>query len=592
MSIINKSKACSWSFTYGDEQDDGTWWHTLANTTDTYTSAKGNKVTIDWGELQDTKEGNYNGVRHIHGKLKQQRSNGSTNAVSKTSASIIFTNAMKELHEEYKQADIGMYLQPTKNNDNYDTYAGISKKPKRKSTLEVLTEAKDLLISKHEPITVSTLERTIAQTDFNNLKKCRTELKSFADMETDVDTFLTVREDKSQESIRKQSKYFVQGLLQRINVAHIKAPSKLYRGVSQEDLELVVLTHLTLPLFVKRKPLDNLPSLILMGEANVGKTSAFIDRNNITKIPTDSEGVGRWKSNLNKTQMLLEEWTIEHMFCKQNLNTIKQIALGQPTAIKVHSRADILDPCWFAITTNDTRQTLDTQLSQMEDMHKNAILRRFITIEWTEELNEDIKFVYYKDNKLTAAIMFQYIMDQCNSKEPPFIMTNSEYMVYIETLYQNYEAVSELLTQYNIKHTKPDLKFVRPSNTESSSEDEVFIKKLKPKTTTPHIFDVPIKKRKVTEPKIYVVPDKDSDVEPDSPKKTKTQIQELDIPKVMEHNDIKMMYKFKLLCGLNKRVVKYGSPCTSRELAKKDAIEAHEKTSLHSCAYYLIEVET
>ena len=88
-------RSTSFAFTYGDKQDDGSWYHSLAvKDSRSYTSSSGIVSTIVWGQLHDTACGDYLGGKHVHGKITFRKSNTSYK-LSKNNAILSWSTVMK-----------------------------------------------------------------------------------------------------------------------------------------------------------------------------------------------------------------------------------------------------------------------------------------------------------------------------------------------------------------------------------------------------------------------------------------------------------------------------------------------------------------
>jgi len=448
-----------WNFTWGDEQDGGTWWHDLAGTTSTYVGDDKRTTTVGWGEFRDLS---------IRGTIKQATERKNSISHSETTIWTVFKSYMIAKHKEFKEPAVRMRMQFEQR-----LYKDVGVGKKTKTTWDVLKEAKTSLDLDNKPITVSNVEHQIAKDAFMDLKRTRSEIPSYVELET-VDSFLIRPSDKlSRKKEIKNSKLFVKGLLARLMKAVYHTPKECTRW-SDRDKALFTFGTLTLSATTYRKRDDGMFGLVLMGAAAVGKSSAFVDNGQLARIATDAEGVGRFRVPEAKTTLLSEEWSVDLLIDKSNFNTIKQIAAGALTSVKVHSTFTTLPSLWYGLTTNDTYEELEAKTSHLTLTNKCALRRRFMWLEWEEELEMDMKIIRTKNNKLTRALMVVELLKLLRDNPDSVLSTFEPINVYIRAIYEDaYSKAKDLLLEYGIDHTELVLTFKdHDDTTDSEGESE------------------------------------------------------------------------------------------------------------------------
>lgn len=437
----NTKRSTSFAFTYGDKQDDGTWYHSLAvEDSRSYTSHTGIVSTIVWGQLHDTACGDYLGGKHVHGKITFRKSNSSYK-LSKNNALQSWSTAMKALYEECKTENLDMYFQPVIKGSSYDAYMGLGKR--KASKLDILKAANERRLENGRPNTKEALLHEVAAEDFDKLSSVKDLAGDFMNLQEPDDYLLELPAVADDAVIIQHSKNFVRGLIERVH------KSKEIFGLpsyQRKDRELAVLTHLLLMNTFHRRECDQLPALFLMGQAGVGKTSAFFNPRLIHKIPADADGVGRYAVKAKNTTILYEEWYLEKLLEPQNVNLFKQIALGQQASIKVHSRTDRLQPLWVAMTTNDTYETLNEKLTERDPNEASALRRRILAICWDDSPKLSSRLIVHKDIQMCVSLLSLYIFSEL-AKDPESHLFASLYTEYLKHVYNTRYGAD--LTWYN-----------------------------------------------------------------------------------------------------------------------------------------------
>lgn len=156
------------------------------------------------------------------------------------------------------------------------------------------------------------------------------------------------------------------------NCTVLRAPMQ-YGADDDAILENVWHQYL-LSLCVRRRPMDNLVGVLILGRPKTGK-STFVDTLRPYQVPNNQLGVGRFADN--NRVFVLEDWTCDELVDKANLQIVKQLCLGQPTTEKVAGSVQHVGAKWIWMTSN----------CEYEDFRKlpDEIRRRWVVVKFGQE---------------------------------------------------------------------------------------------------------------------------------------------------------------------------------------------------------------
>lgn len=178
--------------------------------------------------------------------------------------------------------------------------------------------------------------------------------------------------------------------------------------------EVLVLCEILalLPICSKRSftKADLLPCLYLWGKARSGK-SAFFENFYLKKFPLDAEGVSRFKLTNLQSGLLFDDIGKDFWEKSSVTSTIRQMATGHNATIKTFGDTETV--CGFLVVTSNWTPyflTGDKPADMTDkdwDTNVSAMRRRFITIQFSEEVDLDPAGVVWSDLNLreTAAIL-------------------------------------------------------------------------------------------------------------------------------------------------------------------------------------------
>lgn len=138
-------------------------------------------------------------------------------------------------------------------------------------------------------------------------------------------------------------------------------------------------------IYQRSEDIDNIPAIYLWGEAGAGKTFMYQCGKSYKYLANDAQGVGRFKLDGTEAAILMDDIKAESIDADTNLSTIRTIALGNASRIKVHSSTKSIQ-AFMVITSNDKPVYLDSKYDTVQAL---AWKRRFMTLHMTRNNFED-----------------------------------------------------------------------------------------------------------------------------------------------------------------------------------------------------------
>lgn len=416
-----------WSFTYGDKQDAGSWWRSLPDaSTETYTTSSGVIASIVWGTIHSTACADYLGDGHRHGRISF-KSGGRGHKYTKNNAFKSWAAAMKSLHPESVVENTELYFQPTISAPKYDNYAGIKRKQDKR---DILDDAKAECVKKGKPVNEANLLFEVAEHQLNNYSKVKAEVSAYVELQSPQFQLLVCNPEVTTALMAKHSQSFCRGLIDRIKHASIKG----LKGYCQDEKRTAVLLHLLCINTCRRNTLDKLPAIFLMGQAGVGKTTAFFNQHLIHRVATDADGVGRYTVKSVQTTILYEEWAFEKLLQPDNIGLFKQLAVGQSTTIKVHGSTTKLAPLWVAMTTNTDYDSMEQLITERDPNEASALRRRILSVHWNDCSDFKTRAIQHMDISMIISLLVCTVFSELG-KDPCHRLLRSEYRPYLKAMY-------------------------------------------------------------------------------------------------------------------------------------------------------------
>lgn len=191
-----------------------------------------------------------------------------------------------------------------------------------------------------------------------------------------------------------------------------------------------------IPYFSKRLmgASDGLPSMYLYGKSGAGKSNLYTNCRYIRKVPTDAQGVSRYKMDHYQTALLCDDVPSDFINDKVNSSTLKNLCLGENAIVKI--MGNTIDIKAFVIVTSNEEPAYMKDI--VDDTDKDSIItnaswkRRFLTCQYKEICPFDGVTVNYDDLKLRsmAAIFFKKYFDLLYVDEK-----NRDYLSMLDTYY-------------------------------------------------------------------------------------------------------------------------------------------------------------
>lgn len=401
------------------------------------------------GPVEDPDNECKNPHRHVGIRCVQQ-------TMTKTAAS--------EAMEAYLKLTRGRlyesYCRPLDSNwRNYITYARKSQYVHKDD--EHIKSAAEKLRSLGAQINRSNMKRKLVEqhgyTYYN--KHLKTNLDTFLDTDGQVDPRgqmeTPVDPEKNAllffETFKIFQSVIAKGLLR--NGYHCSWKEREYtKNFELEDFQLMIefLALAPTALYRSKEHVDNLPGLFLFGLKNTGKSTFFVSNPHFKKVPTDADGVSRYKLEGGQTGLLLDDVHPKLFMGGKDGPTLKQVALGAPATVKTcGSTSDTTS--WLVCTSNhpppfmsaEPPADTDEQVVQHWSHECDAWKRRFILICLGDYVDNDPIIVKWSDYNIRdrAADLLHAILERIKERQPKVYEAYLKY--YHTVLFKDYSLSCE-----------------------------------------------------------------------------------------------------------------------------------------------------
>jgi hypothetical protein len=199
-----------------------------------------------------------------------------------------------------------------------------------------------------------------------------------------------INHDENFENVAKVAAIFTRIIYDAIQTNGYKTShSKFKKNLSDSEMTLAVTMIAILPMLVERtKKPDNIPALYFYGDAGTGKSFFFNQHPCYKMVDTDAPGCSRYQKNSNEDGYLLDDITSYTLDDSSNSTTVKHLALGGPSRVKVYGGTQKVR-AFVVCTSNDTPNFLSEKEDPALKNHYFAWRRRFIAINFTTFVDED-----------------------------------------------------------------------------------------------------------------------------------------------------------------------------------------------------------
>jgi hypothetical protein len=198
-----------------------------------------------------------------------------------------------------------------------------------------------------------------------------------------------INHDENFENVAKVAAIFTRIIYDAIQTNGYKTSHSKFRNLSDSEMTLAVTMIAILPILVERtKKPDNIPALYFYGDAGTGKSFFFNQHPCYKMVATDAQGCSRYQKNSNEDGYLLDDITSYTLDDSSNSTTIRHLALGGPSRVKVYGGTQKVR-AFVVCTSNDTPNFLSEEEDPALKNHYFAWRRRFIAINFTTLVDED-----------------------------------------------------------------------------------------------------------------------------------------------------------------------------------------------------------
>lgn len=254
-----------------------------------------------------------------------------------------------------------------------------------------------------------------------------------------------------------------------------------------EDLQLMIEFLALAPTALKRSSehVDTLPGLFLFGLRNTGKSTFFVSNPFFKKVPTDAEGVSRYKLEAGQSALLLDDVNPNMFMGGRDGPTLKQVTLGAPTSVKLHGSTGEIS-AWLVCTSNypppfmrsEPPTGTDEQIAKQWSAECEAWKRRFILLCLGDHIDKDPIIVKWSDYNIRdrAADLLHCILNKLKERQPEVYDGFLKY--YHTVLYKDYplsceepklqyrlvdyELAKSEMEEHDFKHGAPEMMMTAP----------------------------------------------------------------------------------------------------------------------------------
>jgi hypothetical protein len=198
-----------------------------------------------------------------------------------------------------------------------------------------------------------------------------------------------INHDENFENVAKVTAIFTRIIHDAIQTNGYNTSHSKFTNLSDSEMTLAVTMIAILPMLVERtKKPDNIPALYFYGFPKTGKSFFFTQHPCYKIVATDAQGCSRYQKNSSEEAYLLDDITPYTLDDSTNSATIRQLALGGHSRVKVHGSTQKVR-AFVVCTSNKTPNFLSEEEDPALQNHHFAWRRRFITISFTTLVDED-----------------------------------------------------------------------------------------------------------------------------------------------------------------------------------------------------------
>jgi hypothetical protein len=211
---------------------------------------------------------------------------------------------------------------------------------------------------------------------------------------------------------------------------------------SREDQLNAILCISLLPQLVDRARItDNIPGLWFHGHPHCGKSYLFSQVPNYKKVPTDAEGVSRFRLECDQSGFLIDDVDSGWLFKPSNSKTVKALAIGERETVK--TLGDTQEVRGFVVITSNcmpdhlsplgpTAEGIDRERAEKDhSFNCNAWKRRLVSLYFDEPVSYDPVYIDFDVTSLDIVARKGFELSYQKLESPPLKKLFTKYYDFI-----------------------------------------------------------------------------------------------------------------------------------------------------------------
>lgn len=261
-----------------------------------------------------------------------------------------------------------------------------------------------------------------------------------------------LNEEENMLSTMRSVKFYSDNLKSQLKTNGFHTTHRAFDDWTKDQIRAYIMCITLIPNFVSRaSQVDNLPGLYFWGKSDCGKSYMFNESVAYRKVATDAKGVSRFRQDGDQSAYLLDDWKNEDFLDNTNCSTIRQIALGSTARIKTFGDTEEIRG-FVVATSNDIPFHLATDIPEgfsadCIQKHRAALARRFITVQFTDDLDVSCGYVtwLHQSSLLAQQRTINYYIQKI--PEGPIKQKLQIYTDHIEEQYTYNELYDEMYSK-------------------------------------------------------------------------------------------------------------------------------------------------
>jgi len=210
----------------------------------------------------------------------------------------------------------------------------------------------------------------------------------------------------------------------------------------RDDQLHAILCIALLPQLINRARItDGIPGLWFHGRPHCGKSYLFSQVPNYKKVPTDAEGVSRFRLECDQSGYLIDDVDAGWLFKPSNSKTVKALAIGEREQVKI--MGDTQEVRGFVVITSNcmpdhlsplgpTAEGIDRESAEKDhSFNCNAWKRRLVSLYFDEPTDYDPVYIDFDVNALDIVARRAFELGYTKLKSPKLIKLFKKYYDHI-----------------------------------------------------------------------------------------------------------------------------------------------------------------